>query len=143
VGRMFARAAGYEDPVYYDRDEAKRRGYRDLPAPPGYLGTPIFNPALADPTFRAPRGAQAGVRPPYTLVLNGGIGVEYTGADICSGDVRTRVAHLESLVERYSPTLAGPMLVQTTATRYTNQDGEHVATTRGTGLSYGPKRDDS
>ena len=34
------------------------------------------------------------------------------------------------------------MLVQVTATTYTNQRGEVVATVRGTGLGYGPRRDD-
>lgn len=141
--RMFARAVGYDDPVYYDRAEAQRRGYANLPAPPGYLGTPVFDPSRADPTFGAPRSAQAGVRSPYKLVLNGGTDVEYTGVAICAGDVLTGVAHLEALNERYSPALAGPMLVQITATTYTNQKGEVVATVRGTGLSYGPKRDES
>ena len=140
--RMFARAVGYTDAVYYDRAEAQRRGLRDLPAPPGYLGTPIFHPATADPTFGAPRATQAGVRSPYTLVLNGGTDVEYTGVDICAGDELTGVARLQSLTERYSPALAGPMLVQVTATTYTNQRGEVVATVRGTGLGYGPRRDD-
>lgn len=140
--RMFARAVGYTDPIYYDRAEAQRRGLRDLPAPPGYLGTPIFDPAASDPTGGTRRGTQAGVRSPYTLVLNGGTDVEYTGVDICAGDELTGVARLESLTERYSPALAGPMLVQVTATTYTNQQGEVVATVRGTGLSYGPRRGD-
>ena len=139
--RMFARAVGYEDPVYYDRAEAQRRGYRDLPAPPGYLGTPIFDPATSDPTSGAPRRAQAGVRSPYTLMLNGGTDVAYTGVDICAGDVLTSVARLASLTERYSPALAGQMLVQVTETTFTNQDGAVVATVRGTGLSYGPRGD--
>ncbi|MHB8576991.1 MAG: FAS1-like dehydratase domain-containing protein, partial [Dehalococcoidia bacterium] len=39
--RMFARAVGHTDPVFYDEDEAKRRGYRSLPAPPHYLGTRV------------------------------------------------------------------------------------------------------
>ncbi|SVD51803.1 uncharacterized protein METZ01_LOCUS404657, partial [marine metagenome] len=42
--RMFARSVGYTDPVFYDEEEAKKAGYRNLPAPAGYLGTPIFNP---------------------------------------------------------------------------------------------------
>ena len=31
--RLFARAIGYKDPVYYDEDEAKKRGHGALPAP--------------------------------------------------------------------------------------------------------------
>ena len=140
---MFARAVGYTDAVYYDRAEAQRRGLRDLPAPPGYLGTPIFHPATADPTFGAPRGyaggravaVHAGAQRRHRCRVHGHV-------DICAGDELTGVARLASLTERYSPALAGPMLVQVTATTYTNQRGEVVATVRGTGLSYGPRRDD-
>lgn len=139
--RMFARAVGYEDPVFYEQEEARRRGFRDLPAPPGYLGTPIFNPATSDATSGQPRSTRVGFRSPYKLVLNGGTDVEYTGVPICAGDTLTGVSRLESLTERYSPALAGPMLVQVSATTYTNQNGEEVATVRGTGLSYGPKRE--
>lgn len=139
--RMFARAVGYDDPVYYDREEARKRGYRDLPVPPGYLGTPIFNPAGSDPTFGAPRGSQPGVRSPYKLVLNGGTDVQYLNDDICAGDVLTATAKLESLTERYSAALGGPMLIQVTATTCKNDAGTVVAVMRGTGISYGPKRD--
>src|SRR5579885_3812855 len=46
--RMFARAVGHTDQVFYDEEEAKRRGYRGLPAPPGYLGTRVYNPKAAE-----------------------------------------------------------------------------------------------
>src|SRR5437588_12854600 len=49
--RMFARAVGHTDPVFYDEEEAKRRGFRSLPAPPAYLGTAPFDPVTSDPTF--------------------------------------------------------------------------------------------
>jgi len=140
--RMFARAVGYSDPAFFDAAEAKQRGYRNLPAPPGYLGTPIFDPRHNDPTFGGPRDGGPRLRSPYTLVLNGGTEVEYTGLDICAGDrltARTKMAHL---TERYSAALGGPMLIQVSETTFTNQDGKVVAITRNTGISYGPKRED-
>ena len=42
--RMFARSVGYRDPIFYDEAAAKARGYRSIVAPPGFMGTPVFNP---------------------------------------------------------------------------------------------------
>src|SRR5258708_22555374 len=72
--RMFARSVGYADPIYYDEAAAKAAGYRGLPCPPGYLGTPVFNPE------RAARGAgnPGGPQPQTALTrrLNAGHGLE-------------------------------------------------------------------
>ena len=100
---------GYVDPVFYDLDVAAERGYRGLPAPPGYLGTPIFNPAEPDATFGGRRGQ--GFRSPYPLVLNGGTDVEYFDEPICSGDVLTSRTKLAELSERWSGALGVPMLI--------------------------------
>ncbi len=132
--RMFARSVGYVDPVFYDEAVAHERGYRSLPAPPGYLGTPIFNPAESDPTFGGRRGQ--GFRSPYPLVLNGGTDIEYTGEQICAGDTLTSATALASLQERWSGALGVPMLIAVSETTYTNQDGRVVAISRGTGISY-------
>ncbi len=132
--RMFARAVGYVDPAFYDLNAAGERGYRGLPAPPGYLGTPIYNPADSDPTFGGRRGQ--GFRSPYPLVLNGGTDIEYTSEQICSGDTLTSATALASLQERWSGALGVPMLIQISETTYTNQFGQVVAISRGTGISY-------
>ena len=136
--RMFARAVGCEDPVFYDIQEAQTRGYRGLPAPPGYLGTAIFNPAVGDPMLASGR-----FRSPYRNGLNGGTDVEYFDEDICSGDVLSARTKLESLNERFSAALGGPMLIAVNATTYRNQDGKVVGIARGTGISYGPRREDA
>ena len=133
--RMFARSVGYVDPAFYDEAVARERGFRSLPAPPGYLGTPIFNPADSDPTFGGRRGT-GGFRSPYPLVLNGGTDIEYTGEQICAGDTLTSATALASLNERWSGALGVPMLIQVSETTYTNQHGKVVAISRGTGISY-------
>ena len=133
--RMFARSVGYVDPVFYDEEVARARGYRSLPAPPGYLGTPIYNPADSDPTFGGRRG-DSGFRSPYPLVLNGGTDIEYTGEQICAGDTLTSSTALADLNERWSGALGVPMLIQKSETTYTNQNGRVVAISRGTGISY-------
>ena len=133
--RMFARSVGYVDPAFYDEAVARERGFRSLPAPPGYLGTPIYNPAESDPTFGGRRGG-GGFRSPYPLVLNGGTDIEYTGEQICAGDTLTSATALASLNERWSGALGVPMLIQVSETTYTNQHGKVVAISRGTGISY-------
>src|SRR5579884_4416976 len=97
--RMFARAVGHTDPVFYDEAEAKRRGYRSLLAPPHYLGTPVFNPAESDPTSGVPRQARRRFQSKVSRNLNGGTEIEYFG-DICAGDVLNARAKLISATER-------------------------------------------
>src|SRR3972149_4339212 len=45
--RMFARAVGHTDLVFYDEEYAKSKGHRSIIAPPSYLGTPAFSPRAA------------------------------------------------------------------------------------------------
>src|SRR3990172_5468722 len=62
--RMFARAVGHTDPVFYDPEAARKRGYRDIIAPPGYLGTGVFRPTAAEaPPPRPPPPARASPGP--------------------------------------------------------------------------------
>ena len=127
--RMFARAVGYTDPVYYDEAAAKAAGYRSLPAPAGYLGTPIYDPN------RRSAGSQPAPEPsrPLKRVLNGGTEVEYL-ADICAGDVLTARSAVASIEERKGR--LGEMLITTTRTTYRNERGEVVAIMTGTGIRY-------
>jgi acyl dehydratase len=129
--RMFARAVGYTDPVFYDEEFAKSKGYRSLPAPPHYLGTPIYNPAESDSTFGGPR---RGPRVKHNLkrVLNGGTDIEYLDT-ICAGDVLTASSKVADLSERKGS--IGAMLITTTETTY-KRDGKVVAISRGTGINY-------
>ena len=127
--RMFARAVGYTDPVYYDEEAAKAAGYRSLPAPPGYLGTPVY-----DPSKRGARPQQM-MEPsrPLKRMLNGGTDVEYL-ADICAGDILTSTSAISSIEERQGR--LGEMLITSTKTTYRNQDGKVVAIMTGTGIRY-------
>jgi hypothetical protein len=131
--RMFARAVGHTDQVFYDEEEAKRRGYRSLPAPPGYLGTRVYNPKAAET-----EGPANFTRGPYKRILNGGTEIEYfnTGpADaICAGDVLTATSHIADIQQRQGG--IGTMLITITETTYTNQNGKLVAVSRGTIISY-------
>lgn len=130
--RLFARSVGHTDPVYYDEAAAKAAGYRSLPCPPGYLGTPVFRPSAGE---RGPMGRAGGAQPsrPLRRVLNGGTEIEYM-EDICAGDVLTATSHLSALEERTGS--IGEMLISTNKTVYKNQAGKVVAIATGTGIRY-------
>jgi hypothetical protein len=131
--RMFARSVGHTDPVYYDVEAARAAGYRDLPCPPGYLGTPIFNPARSDPTSGRRQTAQPQPSRPLTRRLNGGTEIEYLEVP-CAGDVLTATSHTESFTERKGS--LGPMLITTSKTVYKDAAGKVVAIMTGTGIQY-------
>ena len=129
--RMFARAVGHTDLIFYDEAYAKSKGYRSIVAPPGYLGTRVFRPATG-----GGRGGGApgiGFSVPYKRVLNGGTEVEYFDA-VCAGDVLTARNKITGFNERKGG--MGPMLITTRETTYTNQDGKVVAIERGTVIQY-------
>lgn len=132
--RMFARGVGYEDLVYYDVEQARKAGYRNLPAPPTYLGTPVFIPGKCSDTFSGPSEGAPRVNHGLPGLLDGGTETEYKD-EICAGDTLTAVSKLAALDVRESKSL-GKMLITTTETTYTNQDGKVVAIQRGQAIFY-------
>jgi predicted metal-dependent phosphoesterase TrpH len=127
--RMFARAVGHKDRIFYDEAHAKSRGYRSLVAPPGFLGTTIYDP---DRGYTGPGAPGRDGRP--VRALNGGSEYEYTGVPICAGDVLTSVTKTVDIQERQSS--LGRMLITRRETVYTNQNGEVVCRAYGTALQY-------
>lgn len=125
--RAFARAVGYTDPIYYDREEARRRGYRDIVAPFGYLGIPVYNPA------RPPANPLRLPDLPVKRRLNGGTDLVYFGG-VCAGDVLTAMHRIKDIQER--PGRSGPMVFITLETEYKNQDGHLVARQEMTLIRY-------
>ncbi len=126
--RMFARAVGYTDPIYFDEQYAKSKGYRSIPAPVGFLGHPIY-----DPNRPQRLGGYFRTDTPFKRILNGGTDIEYFDT-VCAGDVLTATSKLADLSEREGR--LGPMLVTVTESTYRNHDGKVVARARGTGIQY-------
>lgn len=123
--RGFARGVGYNDPVYFDVEAAKAAGYRSLPAPPTYLGTPVFIPGRSSDTFSGPTEGQPSIDHGLPNVLDGGTETEYEEM-LCAGDtlsVTTKITNLE--VKESKAT--GKMLITTTETTYRNQATGNVA----------------
>ena len=124
--RMFARSVGHTDQIFYDEEHAKSQGYRSIVAPPGFLGTPVFNPAHSG-------GPARGFSTPYKRVLNGGTEYEYFDT-ICAGDMLTSRTKISGFTERVGS--IGPMLITSQETTYTNQNGKVVAKTYGSHIQY-------
>ena len=133
--RAFARGVGYTDPVYFDVETARRAGYRSLPAPPTYLGTPVFIPGKSSDTFSMPMDSVPRVEHGLQGLLDGGVETEYH-ADICAGDTLVATACLRELQTRDSKAL-GVMLITTMETTFTNAaTGKVVAVQRGQAIYY-------
>ncbi len=128
--RLFARAVGHNDLIFYDADAARARGYRDIVAPPGYLGTPIYRP---DGSSRRQEGPAGGMQIPYKRILNGGTTYEYFDT-ICAGDVLTSRGKVTEYQERQGS--IGPMLIVYRETTYTRDDGTVVAKAYGNIIHY-------
>ena len=127
--RLFARALGYSDPLYYDEEFARGKGYRSVLAPPGFLGLPLFGPGQPNPVM----GAYFRFKTPYKRILNGGTYIEHFDT-ICAGDVLTATSKLVDVRERAGS--LGPMLITVTEWTYRNREGRVVAIMRGTGIQY-------
>lgn len=125
--RLFARAVGHRDPIFYDESAARERGYRSVVAPPGFLGRPVYNP-----DDERPRDSQS-LDIPYKRVLNGGTNVEYF-EPVCAGDVLTMRTRITEFQEREGS--IGPMLITYRETAYTRSDGVLVAKTYGNVINY-------
>lgn len=133
--RGFARGVGYTDPVYFDIDAARKAGYRNLPAPPTYLGTPVFIPGRSSDTFSGPTEGQPSVKHGLPGLLDGGTETEYFDV-ICAGDTLSVQGKVAGLDIRESKGL-GKMLIVTSESTYTNQQtGKVVAKQRGQAIFY-------
>ena len=126
--RAFARGVGYTDLRYFDGQEA-------LPAPPCYLGTPVFIPGKSDPTFSGPRNSGPSVRHGLKGLLDGGTEVVYE-RPLVAGDRLMMTSKVSDLEVKSSKGL-GTMLVITSEQTYTDQQtGEVVMRTYGQGIYY-------
>ena len=114
--REYAFAVGEDNPVYFDREAAKKAGFRDIPAPPMFAtvySTGSVGPAVLDPEV----GINLG------MMVHGGQEFAW-GEPVCSGDT---IATTASVKEIYENAGKGFYVFESVST---NQDGQEVA--RGT-----------
>jgi hypothetical protein len=132
--RAFARGVGYTDEIYYDLDVARTNGHNGLPAPPCYLGTPVYHPTRSDEVFSVPRGT--GPRPRYGLtnVLDGGTEISYE-RPLESGETLMASDRLVDLQCKQSKAL-GQVVIVTTEATFRDAAGRTVARERSQYILY-------
>ena len=138
VIRRFADAVGDTNPLYWDKEYAKKSRYGSIIAPPGFIsspwfsGRPIKRPKRGETTSEVRkqlRGAlsKAGYTNPGAI--DAGIEYEFF-CPVRAGDTITASSIIKEIIEREGKT--GKMAFITTETTYINQNGDLVAKARGT-----------
>jgi hypothetical protein len=128
--------------LFWDEEYARSTSHAGIVAPEEFnpfawftSAGPVMASSYEGPVRSSgPEGAFEVAAPETTFVLNGGSQVTY-GVRMRPGDVIT--SGLTTLVDyKERPSRLGLMLFTTTETIWTNQDGQMVKTTRGTGIRY-------
>lgn len=131
--RQYARAARYDNPIYYDVEAARATGHPDLPVPPGFLGRHIYIPGTSDETFSTPKDARLPGNPKLIRGLNGGQWVRYYRR-IHAGERLTETTTCVSATERTGR--LGPMLIMEGESTFRDEQGEIVAKSGFTSINY-------
>jgi acyl dehydratase len=114
--KEYAWAVGEDNPVYFDRDQAKAAGFRDVPAPPMFAvvySAGAVAPAILDP--------EVGIN--FAMMVHGGQEFIW-GEPVVAGDTITTEATVKDVYER------GGMGFYVFESVSRNQDGQEVV--RGT-----------
>jgi acyl dehydratase len=123
--RAFARGVGYDDLAYYDAEAAATAGYGALPAPPCYLGTPVYIPGRSSERFSTPLADRAYAGHGLKGLLDGGTEITYE-RPLVAGETLTALSQMVDLEVKQSRSL-GAMLVITSETQFTDESGDVVA----------------
>lgn len=132
--RSYARGVGYTDAVFFDEDAARAAGYPALPAPPGYLGTPVFIPGKSPDSSPYhpdhPATRKFGLR----SVLAGGVETHYERI-VVGGDVLIATSCIDDLTVKHSRSI-GPMLIVSARSEFRDLAGGVVAVERSWTIRY-------
>jgi acyl dehydratase len=89
--REYARTVGEDDPVYFDRESARRAGFREIPAPPMFAvvySAGSLTPAMVDP--------EVGIN--FAMLVHGGQEFVW-GEPVCAGDTITTETRIADIYE--------------------------------------------
>ena len=90
--REYALAVGEENPVYFDREAAKKAGFRDIPAPPMFAvvySAGAVGPAVLDP--------EVGIN--FAMMVHGGQEFVWS-KPVCAGDTITTETEVADIYEK-------------------------------------------
>lgn len=127
--RLWARAVGYTDPVFYDEEAARQAGHPTLLAPPGFLGHERYGPE-ADVGSKGP--PIRGLNPKLNRSVNGGTEYEYR-ANVYAGDVLVATTRFTDFKERHGS--LGDMLIISRETTF-RRGSDPVVVMRATAINY-------
>ena len=118
--KEYAWAVGEDNPVHFDREQAKAAGFRDVAAPPMfavvYSGGAV-GPAVLDP--------EVGIN--FAMMVHGGQEFVW-GAPVVAGDEIATEVEVKDVSER------GGLQFYVFESRSTNQDGDTVCTGKWTNI---------
>ncbi len=110
--REYAQAVGETNPIYFDRQQARAAGFRDVVAPPMFcvvFSAGSVGPAILDP--------EVGIN--FAMMVHGAQEFVW-GEPVCSGDTITTTTTCKEIYER------GGMGFYVFETRSVNQEGKEV-----------------
>ena len=90
--REYAQAVGEDNPLYFDREQARAAGFRDVPAPPMFAvvySAGAMGPAILDP--------EVGIN--FALMVHGGQEFVW-GEPVVSGDTISTSAEVKEIYEK-------------------------------------------
>jgi acyl dehydratase len=121
--RLFAKATGQTDPIFFDEQAAQRAGYRSIVAPPTYCYCLYAIGRCGDPRVFEEIGLAS------RKILHGEQRIEYENL-VCAGDV----LHFEGQITDIYAKKGGSLEFMVQRFTVTNQAGERVALLHGTAI---------
>lgn len=121
--KRFAEAIGDDNPLYYDSGFAKQHGYKDSVVSPTFLRCMVPEPLPIDPK------AETG----FDRVLDGGSDWEYF-EPVYPGDTITVTSEFKDMNVKQGR--MGEMFIGQVITKYSNAEGDTVATQTSTRILY-------
>jgi acyl dehydratase len=121
--REYAHAVGEDNPIYFDRDQAKAAGFRDIPAPPMFAA--VYSAGSVGPAVLDP---EVGIN--LAMMVHGGQEFVW-GEPVCAGDTITTDTTVKDIEERDG---RGFYVFESVSR---NQDGEEVVRATWTNIVRG------